>query len=125
MCLYPGFVHATQGVFVQRQLLQCRTCGSQTFHVLDCCRNPDYVQVPSSHLGERLKAWLGGMQATVQAWLFQPHRRRERSASPEVLDAWEARRIVINNSGSRQVPRETTVDMALEAVEHETVSTPR
>jgi hypothetical protein len=122
MCFSPCFVHATQGAFVRRQLLQCRTCGSQAFHVLDCCRNPDYVRVPTSRLGERLKSWLGGVHAAMQAWLFRARQRPERPLSPEALDAWEARPLVVSDL---QTPREAGVDRATEGVERETASAPR
>jgi hypothetical protein len=125
MCFSPCFVHATQNAFVQRQLLQCRTCGSQAFHVVDCCRNPDYVRVPTSPVCERLKAWLGGVQAKLRAWLLPPHPRPAEPVSPEALDAWEARPLVISNARDTRAPRETGVDKAVEVVEHETVSTHR
>jgi hypothetical protein len=121
MCFSPCFVHATQAAFVRRQLLQCRTCGSQAFHVLDCCRNPNYVRVPTSRLGEELKSWLGGMHAAMQAWLFRARQRRERPLSPEALDAWEARPVVVSDA---HIPQEAGVDHAMEGVEHETVSAP-
>jgi hypothetical protein len=121
MCLSPGFMHATQRAFVQQQLLQCRTCGSHAFHVLDCCRNPDYVRVPTSPLGEKLKAWLGA----VQPWLFQPRQRPAEAVSPEALDAWETRPLIINNSGDMPVPLEDGTDRAMEGVEREPVSTHR
>jgi hypothetical protein len=125
MCFSPCFVHATQTAFVQRRLLQCRTCGSQAFHVLDCCRNPDYVRVPTSPLCERLKTWLGAVQAMVRVGLFRPRPRPEAPVSPEALDAWEARPLVINTAGDRRALRETTADKIAEETERETVSTHR
>ena len=88
MCYSPYFMHATREALVQRQLLQCRTCGSQAFHVLDCCRNPDYARVPTSPLGERLKAWLEAVQARMRASLFltaSASRRASVSGSPGCL----------------------------------------
>jgi hypothetical protein len=125
MCFSPCFMHTTQTAFVQRQLLQCRTCGSQAFHVLDCCRNPDYVRVPTSPLGEKLKGWLAGMHALVQTWLFRPHQCPERPVSPKALDAWEARPIVISTAGEARAPRATDADKAAEDREDEMVSTHR
>ncbi|MGH8070549.1 MAG: hypothetical protein ACRERE_35980 [Candidatus Entotheonellia bacterium] len=122
MCFSPCIVHATREAFVQRQLLQCQTCGSQAFHVLDCCRHPNYVRVSTSQLGKRLKAWLGGMQGMARAWLFQPRQRHAQPVSSEAFDAWEARPIVISTSGDVQAPRQTGADKAMEEVECETVS---
>jgi hypothetical protein len=123
MCLSPYFMHTARGAFVQRQLLQCRTCGSHAFHILDCCRNPDYVRVPTSPLGEKLKAWLGEVRVTVRAWLFQP--RLAAPMSPEALDAWEARPLIISNSEDMPMQREAGTDKAVEVVERETVSASR
>jgi hypothetical protein len=125
MCVSPYFMQTTQGVFVQRQLLQCRTCGSQAFHILDCCRNPDYVRVPTSPLGEKLKAWLGAARVTVRAWRFRTRQRPAASMSPAALDAWEARPLIIGNSGDVLALREPRADKVVEGLERETVSAPR
>jgi hypothetical protein len=121
MCYSSCFVHTTQRAFVQRQLLQCRTCGSQAFHVLDCCRNPDYARVPTSPLGEKLKGWLGAVQARLQASLFRPRQRPAEPTSPAALDAWEARPLILGNAESTPGLRETCAAKAVEEVEHETV----
>jgi hypothetical protein len=125
MCYSPCFVHATRDAVVRRQLLQCRTCGSQAFHVLDCCRNPDYVRVPTSPLCETLKSWFGAVQVVVRGWLLQRHQRPAQPVSAEALDAWEARPIVISTSGTPRALRETGIDNVVEASEHETVLTQR
>jgi hypothetical protein len=125
MCLSPYFMQLTRGAGVQRQLLQCRTCGSHAFHILDCCRNPDYARVPTSPLGEKLKAWLGKAQVTVRAWLFQPCQQPAAPMSPEALDAWEARPLIIHNSGDRAVLREAGTEKAVEVLDRETVSAHR
>jgi hypothetical protein len=125
MCFSPCFIAATQGAFVQRQLLQCRTCGSQAFHVLDCCRSPDYVRVPTSHLGERLKAWLGGLKAMVHSWRLQPLPRPPQPMPPAALDAWETRPIVVGNSKDFPAPQDVSADKLSEEVERETVAAHR
>ena len=119
MCFSAGFMHTTREAFVQRQLLQCRTCGSQAFHVLDCCRNPDYVRVPTSHLGERLRRWLGSVKAMVQARLSQPLQRPEQPLSPQALDAWETRPLGIVNPGLTRAQLEPGADEAMAAEAHE------
>jgi hypothetical protein len=125
MCHSPYFMQTTQGAFVQRQLLQCRTCGSQAFHILDCCRNPDYVRVPTSPLGEKLKVWLGAVQVTVRGWLFRTRQRPAAPMSPEVLDAWEARPLIIGNAGAMPTLREAGTDKVVEGVEREMVAAHR
>jgi len=122
MCFSPCFLQATQGAFVQRRLLQCRTCGSQAFHVLDCCRNPDYVHVPTSHLGKTLRDWLGRVQAMVHSRLLQRHRRAEPRMSPDALDAWEARPITVINAGDAGARRDIGADKASQDAEHDAVS---
>lgn len=122
MCFSPCFMHVTREALVQRQLLQCRTCGSQAFHVLDCCRNPDYARVPTSPLGERLKAWLEAVQARMRAALFPPRQRPEEPVSPAVLDAWEARPLTLSNAEDTRVVRETGANKVVEEIEHETLS---
>jgi len=122
MCYSAYFIQATRGTFVQRQLLQCRTCGSQAFHVLDCCRNPDYARVPTSPLGERLKAWLEAVQARMRASLFRTRQHPAEPASPAVLDAWEARPLTLSNAEDTRVLRETGADKVVEEIEHETLS---
>jgi hypothetical protein len=122
MCYSAYFIQATRGTCVQRQLLQCRTCGSQAFHVLDCCRNPDYARVPTSLLGERLKAWLEAVQARMRAALFPPRQRPAEPVSPAVLDAWEARPLTLSNAEDTRVLRETGADKVVDEIEHETLS---
>ena len=122
MCYSAYFIQATRGTFVQRQLLQCRTCGSQAFHVLDCCRNPDYARVPTSPLGERLKAWLEAVQARMRASLFLTRQRPAEPVSPAVLDAWEARPLTLSNAEDTPALRETGADKVVEEIEHETLS---
>jgi hypothetical protein len=122
MCFSPCFMHVTREALVQRQLLQCRTCGSQAFHVLDCCRNPDYARVPTSPLGERLKTWLEAVQARMRAALFPPRQRPAEPVSPAVLDAWEARPLTLSNAEDTRVLRETGADKVVEEIEHETLS---
>lgn len=122
MCFSPCFMHVTREALVQRQLLQCRTCGSQAFHVLDCCRNPDYTRVPASPLVERLKAGLGATQAKMRAALFPPRQRPAEPVSPAVLDAWEARPLTLSNAEDTRVLRETGADKVVEEIEHETLS---
>jgi hypothetical protein len=120
MCYSSCFVHAAQRALVQRQLLQCRTCGSQAFHVLDCCRNPDYARVPTSPFSEKLKGWLGAVQARLQAALSRLHRRPAESTSPAALDAWEARSLILGNAESTPGLRESCAAKAAEE-EQETV----
>jgi hypothetical protein len=115
-------MHVTRESVVQRQLLQCRTCGSQAFHVLDCCRNPDYARVPTSPLGERLKVWLGALQARMRRSPFQTHQRRAASASTATLDAWEARPLTLRNAEDLRALWETDTDKAAPEVEHKTLS---
>jgi len=90
MCFSPCFVQATRGAFVQRRLLQCRTCGSQAFHVIDCCRNPDYAPVATTQLAARLKGWLTRVRTLLRRPLLPRHQPVYR-ASPEELDTWETR----------------------------------
>jgi hypothetical protein len=122
MCFSPCVVHVTREPLVQRQLLQCRTCGSQAFHVLDCCRDPDYARVPTSPLGERLKAWLGAVRSRMRASLLPPRRRPAQPASPAALDAWEARPLTLGNAEDTRALRDTGVDKAMEEVELVTLS---
>jgi hypothetical protein len=98
MCNSPYFMHVTREALVQRQLLQCRTCGSRAFHVLDCCRDPDYARIPGSPLGGRLKAWLGAVQARMRALLVLTRQRADEPLSPGTLDAWEARPLTLSNA---------------------------
>jgi hypothetical protein len=113
MCFSPCVVHVTREALVQRQLLQCRTCGSQAFHILDCCRDPDYGRVPTPPLGERLKAWLGAVRTRMRASALPPRLRPAQPVSPAALDAWEARPLTL---------RDTGVDKAMEEVEDVTLS---
>ena len=125
MCFSPCFMHVTREALVQRQLLQCRTCGSQAFHIIDCCRNPDYARVPTSPLGERLKAWLEAMKARMRASLFLTRQRPAEPVSPAALDAWEVRPLTFSNAEDTRVLRETGADKVVEEIEHETVSASR
>ena len=122
MCYSAYFIQATRETFVQRQLLQCRTCGSQAFHVLDCCRNPDYTRVPTSPLGERLKAWLEAVQARMRASLFLTHQRPLKPASPAELDAWEVRPLTLRNTENARTLLETDANKVVEETERETLS---
>jgi hypothetical protein len=122
MCLSPYFMHATRESMVRRQLLQCRTCGSQAFHVLDCCRNPDYARVPTSPLGERLKIWLEAVQAGMRRSLSLTRQRRAAPASTATLDAWEARPLTLRNAEDMRAWWETGTDKAVEEVEHKALS---
>ncbi len=123
MCYSPCFVHATRDAFALRQLLQCRTCGSQAFHVLDCCRHPDYVRVPTSPLGKTLKTWFGAVRLLVWEWLLRRHQRPAEPVTAEVLDTWETRPIVIRTAGAPPALRQTDIDNILEASERETLLT--
>jgi hypothetical protein len=122
MCLSPYFMHVTRESVVQRQLLQCRTCGSQAFHVLDCCRNPDYARVPTSPLGERLKIWLEAVHAGMRRALSLARQRRAAPASTATLDAWEARPLTLRNAEDMREWWETGTDKAVEEVEHKALS---
>jgi hypothetical protein len=122
MCYSAYFIQATRGTFVQRQLLQCRTCGSQAFHILDCCRNPNYARVPTSPLDEKLKAWLEAVQARMRALLFFKRQRPAEPMFPAVLDAWEARPLNLSHAEDRRVLRETDADKVGEEIEHEILS---
>jgi hypothetical protein len=57
----------------------------------------------------------------VRAWLFQRRQHRDQPLSPETLDSWETRPMVISKSGDLQAPRGTGPDKAMEEAEHETV----
>jgi hypothetical protein len=122
MCLSPYFMHVTRESVVQRQLLQCRTCGSQAFHVLDCCRNPDYARVPTSPLGERLKVWLEAVQAGMRRAVSLTRQRRAAPASTATLDAWEARPLTLRSAEDIRALSETGTDKAVEEVEHKALS---
>jgi hypothetical protein len=122
MCYSAYFIPTTRETFVQRQLLQCRTCGSQAFHVLDCCRNPDYARVPTSPLGERLKTWLEAVQARIRASLFLTRQRPAEPVSPADLDAWEVRPLTLRNTENVRALRETRANKVAEETEHETLS---
>jgi hypothetical protein len=125
MCYSPCIMHVTRQAFVERQLLQCRTCGSQAFHIIDCCRNPDYVRVPTSPLGGRLKAWLGGMQAMIRGWLFQRQQPATEPVPSAALDTWEARPLILNEAEDTRALQDTGPDAAVEEVEREMASAHR
>lgn len=91
MCFSPCFVHATSEAFVQRRLLACRTCGSQAFHALDCCRNPDYMPVQNSPLRRMLASWMARLQERLRPWWSQAGQHTKASTTIEALDGWEAR----------------------------------
>jgi hypothetical protein len=122
MCYSAYFIQTTREPFVQRQLLQCRTCGSQAFHMLDCCRNPDYARVPTSPLGERLKAWLKAVQVRLRASLFLTRQRPAEPVSPADPDAWEERPLTLRNTEHVRTSRETGGNKVVEETEHETLS---
>jgi hypothetical protein len=125
MCYSPCFIQATRAAFAQQQLLQCRTCGSQAFHILDCCRSPDYIRLPVSHLGERLRYWLGRVRVMAQSRRPQPRQQPERVASPEALDSWEIRPITVVNRGSAQAPQDSGAREATGQLEHEELAVHR
>jgi hypothetical protein len=89
MCFSPCFVHATQHAFVAQRLLVCQSCGSQAFHVLDCCRNPDYVPAQNPHLRRMLASWMERLQAVFRAWRARPPQEVGGSVAVEGLDGWE------------------------------------
>jgi hypothetical protein len=122
VCYSAYFIQTTRETFVQRQLLQCRTCGSQAFHVLDCCRNPDYARVRTSLLGERLRAWLEAVQARVRASLFPTRQRPVKPVSPADLDAWEVRPLSLRNTENACAVREADANRGAEEAEHQTLS---
>jgi hypothetical protein len=125
MCYSAYFVHTTRETFRQQQLLQCRTCGSQAFHVLDCCRNPDYARVPTSPWGERLKAWLEATLARVRASLFLPRRRPAEPVPPADLDAWEVRPLTLRHPQDTPASWETAVSQVEKEAEHEPLAVTR
>ena len=122
MCYSAYFIQTTRETFVQRQLLQCRTCGSQAFHVLDCCRNPDYARVPTSPLGKRLKVWLEAVQARMRASLFLTRQRPLEPVSPVDLDAWEVRPLSLSNAEDTRGVQQNDASKVVEETEHETLS---
>jgi hypothetical protein len=125
MCFSPCFVHMTREALVQRQLRQCRTCGAQAFHILDCCCNPDYGRIPASPLGGRLKAWLGAVQARMRAALLLRRQRADEPLSPGTLEAWEAQPLTHCHAEHTPAWWETSANMAgktEEEVEPETSS---
>jgi hypothetical protein len=103
MCFSPCFMQATRGAFVQRRLWRCRTCGSQAFQVIDCCRHPDYAPVTTAPVLTALKHWLKRLRAHLPRPQL-PHRRPVRRVSPEGLDAWETRPLVIGELGRTRRP---------------------
>jgi hypothetical protein len=111
MCFSPCFLAATQQAFTQKRLLQCRTCGSQAFHILDCCRNPDYVPVGASHISERLEHCMARLKALVQAWWPQSRRYAVQPAPMEALDLWETRPLVTGEH-TEPSPELATADAA-------------
>jgi hypothetical protein len=125
MCYSLYVRHVTRQASVQRQLLQCRTCGSHAFHVLDCCRNPDYIRFPTSLLGKRLNAWLEGVQAMVRMWLCRRQQLPTAPVSSATLDAWEARPLIFSDAEGRRARQETGADMAVEEVGDEMASAHR
>jgi hypothetical protein len=90
MCFSPCFVHATQHAFVPQRLLVCQSCGSQAFHVLDCCHSPNYVPVQNPYLRRRLASWMERLQAVLRAWRARPPQDVWGSAAVEALDGREA-----------------------------------
>jgi hypothetical protein len=113
MCFSPCFIAATQQAFTQKRLLQCRTCGSQAFHILDCCPNPDYAPVRASHLRERLGIWMARVREVVQAWWAQSRRHPAQPTPSEALDLWEARPLVtIDVEHTEPSPAFATADVA-------------
>jgi hypothetical protein len=125
MCYSPCFIQATRAAFAPQQLLQCRTCGSQAFHVLDCCRNPDYVRVPTSRLAHRLTQWLGRMKVSVHAWRSQRRQQFDQPVSPQALDAWETRSIVVVNPNHMRTSEDLRAQEGDQQQEHEAISARR
>ena len=125
MCYSPCFIQATRAAFAPQQLLQCRTCGSQAFHVLDCCRNPDYVRVPTSQFAHRLTHWLGRVKGSVHAWRSQRRQRFDQPPSPQALDAWESRPIIVVTPDQVRAPEDLGVQEEDRQQEHEAVSARR
>jgi hypothetical protein len=111
MCFSPCFIAATQHAFTQRRLLQCRTCGSQAFHILDCCRNPDYVPLRASHISGSIENWMARVRALVQAWWPRSRRYPVQPAPMEALDLWETRPLVTGEP-IEPSPELATVDAA-------------
>jgi hypothetical protein len=113
MCFSPCFIAATQQAFTHKRLLQCRTCGSQAFHILDCCRNPDYVPVRTSPVSERFENWMARVGALVRAWWPESRRAPVQPTSTEALDLWEARPLVtIDVEHTESSPAFATADAA-------------
>ena len=94
MCFSPCLIAATQRALTQQRLLRCRTCGSQAFHILDCCCNPDYVPVRVSRISERMEHCMARVKTLLQAWWPQSRRSPVQPAPTEVLDLWETRPLV-------------------------------
>jgi hypothetical protein len=125
MCYSPCFIQATRAAFAPQQLLQCRTCGSQAFHVLDCCRNPDYVRVPTSQFVHRLTHWLSRVKTSVYAWRSQRRQGLDRPASPQALDAWETRPVIVVNPGRTRTSEDLGAREEAPHQGHEAVSARR
>jgi hypothetical protein len=125
MCYSPYFIQATRAAFAPQQLLQCRTCGSQAFHVLDCCRNPDYVRVPTSQFAHRLTQWLDRVKVSVLAWRSQRRRRFDQPPSPQELDAWESRSISVVTPDHLSAQEDLGVQEEDQQQEHKAVSARR
>src|SRR5829696_6036271 len=105
MCYSPCFFHATQTTFAKPRLLQCRTCGSRAFHILDCCRNPDYTPVTTLHVGQGFRQQWGRVKAMVRRRWPQRRQRVEQTRSLEALDAWERRAITVVSPANTLAPR--------------------
>ena len=125
MCYSPCFVQATRAAFAPQRLLQCRTCGSQAFHVLDCCRNPDYVRVLTSQFAPRLTHWLGRVKVSIHAWRSQRRQRFDQPPSPQALDAWESRSVIVDNPNPIRALEDLGVQEEDRQQEHEVVSARR
>jgi hypothetical protein len=113
MCFSPCFLAATQQAFTQKRLLYCQTCGSQAFHILDCCHKPDYSPVRTSHVRDSIANLMVRVRALVQAWCVKHHRHPVRPTSTAALDLWEARPLVtVDVQQTQPSPEFATADAA-------------
>ena len=62
----------------------------------------------------------------LRTWPFRLRQPPEQPVSPDALDAWETRALVISKSGDLRASQETSTDKAAaQEVEYETVSARR
>lgn len=91
---------------------------------MDCCRNPDYVPVATSHVVATLKGWL----SSIWMRLRMPQRPRHQpaqSASPERLDAWETRPLITIETGRAHQSRVGDTHSTAEPKRQETIAAGR